>query len=652
MRFRQSGLAALAAAALCVAVRAAPQGVSVVAQPPAGQGPTATPGAPLKAGAGIILGRVVEAGSTNGVAGAIVSLTGGALGQPDQVFTNGVPAGNRRVVADSQGQFVFRDLPAGTYNIGSTAAGYVNGVYGQNRIITIQRTLDLVRTLEIAETDRLVQVSIQMFRRGGISGRVIDEAGDPMVGVSITVLARMVDWGGPVTQLSNNATTDDRGMYHVDVVPGNYVLGVLAATTTVPVTSVDGFTQAMAQGGAALQQYLSQATSGGGVLPRGYGTRLGPLLVSQFGNRNAPVVPPMPADGSAWFYPSTYHPSSLSSTGAALVSVGPGEEKSGIDIQMRPAPVRRVSGRIVGPGGPAGGMGLQLIPSDPTVQRTSPATLIDVPRALADSAGVFTFVGVTPGAYTLFVIKRGTAADPSSLWAAEPVTVGDGDVKDLEVQLKPGATISGRIVFEGAAAATAESFRSVAVTPRGAPGSTAALTAMPMVRGDAAGRFVTVQLVPGPYQMSFTTSPSGWTLKSITTGGQNAVDKIFQLPPSGISDMVVTFTEKRSSLTGAVRNADGDPGTLATVAVFPTDRGLWRLPGLASRRVQTAGPNREGRYGFYGLPEGEYYVVATEWPTADFSDPQVLTRLIPHASRITIGEGQTISQDLRTAAVK
>jgi hypothetical protein len=56
---------------------------------------------------------------------------------------------------------------------------------------------------------------------------------------------------------------------------------------------------------------------------------------------------------------------------------------------------------------------------------------------------------------------------------------------------------------------------------------------------------------------------------------------------------------------------------------------------MASRRVQTAGPQRDGRYSFYGLPDGEYYVVAPDWSAADFSDPQVLTKLMPHASRVT-----------------
>src|SRR6185295_4880894 len=113
-------------------------------------------------------------------------------------------------------------------------------------------------------------------------------------------------------------STDDRGMYHVDVTPGDYIVGVLAATTTVPGESVRGFLQAQAEGGVTFDNYLRQITAQqGGVLPRGVGARIGPLHVSQFGDRNSPVVPPPTTDArGTWFYPSMYHPAGLSMSAA------------------------------------------------------------------------------------------------------------------------------------------------------------------------------------------------------------------------------------------------------------------------------------------------------------------------------------------------
>ena len=137
------------------------------------------------------------------------------------------------------------------------------------------------------------------------------------------------------------------------------------------------------------------------------------------------------------------------------------------------------------------------------------------------------------------------------------------------------------------------------------------------------------------------------TLAQVTTSGQNAIDKPFELPSSGLSDLVVTLTNQISTVGGVVRDSNGAPAPTATVGVFPSDKSLWRIPGMSSRRVQTAAPSRDGRYTFRGLPSGDYFVIAVDWPSADFSDGSVLTKLIPSASRITIGDGGSVAQDLR-----
>jgi hypothetical protein len=63
--------------------------------------------------------------------------------------------------------------------------------------------------------------------------------------------------------------------------------------------------------------------------------------------------------------------------------------------------------------------------------------------------------------------------------------------------------------------------------------------------------------------------------------------------------------------------------------------------------VQATPPDASGRYSFRGLPEGDYYVVAVDWPAADFSDGDVLAVLIPSATRVSVGDGTSHTQDLR-----
>jgi hypothetical protein len=235
-------------------------------------------------------------------------------------------------------------------------------------------------------------------------------------------------------------------------------------------------------------------------------------------------------------------------------------------------------------------------------------------------------------------------------WAADSITVGaDNDLTNLTVRLQTGAPISGRLVVEGSGPPpTAAALKSITIRPTPLPGTPSSLMGMAgwVARLDDNGRLLSGPMVPGPYITAVSNLPPGWVLKSVTAGTQNAADKLFELTSAGITDLIVTITDKVSALVGTARDGNGQVEPTATVAVFPADKTLWAPPGMASRRVQTTAPARDGRYGFRGLPAGEYLVVATDWP-ADFSDNKVLATLMTDAVRVVIAEGGTSSQDVR-----
>jgi hypothetical protein len=613
----------------------------------------------------LVRGQVVEADSTAGVADAIVTLAGPALSQTTlpangvltpgaTVFSDGTPTGPRRVATDAQGRFLFRNVPAGTFTVTVTASGYMNGEFGETRPIQIRSALELVRALDVRDGERPPPVTIRLWKLGGISGVVLDEANEPVVAVPVAVLSRVTDWGGPVMQSQMTATTDDRGSYHADVPPGDYLVAILASTSTVPATAVDGFLQAMAEGGAAQQAYLNGVAASGGLLPRGAGVRTGDWLVNQLALGNRPTLPPIVTrEGGLTFYPTTYHPSSTMATSATVITLRSGEEKSGIDIHLRPVPVRRVSGLVTGPNGPVPHLALRLIAQDPAVRRTSPATVIDPSRALTDHNGAFTFLAVAPGAYTLAAFRAATV-NAGALWALHDVSLGETDIDDLQIVLRTGALISGHLVFEGSQAPPPTVLRTIGIALRPIPGSTPSFQqSIGVARIDTATlQFATAPIVPGLYTIAVSGVPSGWILKSVTANGANLADQAFELPASGVSAVAVTLSNRISMLSGIARDAESRPMPSATIAVFPADKALWLPPGVASRRVQTTAPMRDGRYTIRGLPAGEYFVVAADWPAADFTDGNVLTKLIPSASRVTIDEGTSRTQDLRVVGMR
>ena len=601
----------------------------------------------LKLGPASILGRIVENGSTTGIANAVVTLSGQALGASSALFSNGVLGGPRRVMTDSQGQFVFRELPAGLYSISVQASGYLDAVYGPpaSRPQPQGGTLGLTLT----DADKPFNVTVPMLRLGGISGRVVDEAGEPMVGAPVTVYAHRSEWGTKSLTTASRVNTDDRGRYHADVPPGDYLVALIAATTTVPAAAVDGFQQAQRAGGPTFQSYMSEISATGSLLPRGVGARVGNFLVSQFGMQNAWVVPPVYVREGRWFfYPSTFHPNSASLAFALVVTVSSGEEKTGIDLNVRPVPARRVSGRVVGPAGPVGGIALRLV--SPQVETANAIWSVsnETPQTITDGNGDFTFIGIAPGPYRLRVLRASQPAEPV-LWNADFIAVdADSDLTDLTVRLQSGATIGGRVVIESASPLPAAALKAITIRPTPLIGSASSLMGPAgwVVRPDDNGRFTTGQMVPGRYMIAVSALPAGWIVKTVTVGGQDAIDKPFDLTATGITDVVVTISDKSATLTGVVRNANGQPESGAAVIAFPTDSALSPPPGMASRRIQSAIPLRDGRYTLRDLPAGEYFVVATTW-AADFSDPRVRSTFAGDAVRVTIADGETKALDVR-----
>jgi hypothetical protein len=90
-------------------------------------------------------------------------------------------------------------------------------------------------------------------------------------------------------------------------------------------------------------------------------------------------------------------------------------------------------------------------------------------------------------------------------------------------------------------------------------------------------------------------APPGWTIKSELLNGRDVLDFPFDLEfHEHVGDIVITFTDQQTELSGTVVGADGKPNADATVLVFATDDRFWTP---RSRRIEAARPDINGQLG-------------------------------------------------------
>jgi len=140
---------------------------------------------------------------------------------------------------------------------------------------------------------------------------------------------------------------------------------------------------------------------------------------------------------------------------------------------------------------------------------------------------------------------------------------------------------------------------------------------------------------------------SDWFLKGAVSEGRDVADEPVELT-ADLSSVVLTFTDRPSSVAGVVR-AGSSPDGSAVVLVFPTDRSQWDPTGTAPRRLRTARATADGSYLFPSLPPGDYFILAVHETFEDeWRDPEFLESIAGSAEQVRLVEGERRTLDLRT----
>jgi len=542
------------------------------------------------------------------------------------------------VTTTDDGQFKFSNLPAGEFLLTASRPGFLDSTFGQKQPGDGRPGTPIA----LLDAQKLDRVSLPIARGGIITGTVVDDHGEPEFGAQVRALRWVMRTGERSLQVAASTSTDDRGMYRLTgLVPGDYLVSA---------TSTD---QPASEQAVALAKMRAEASAGAGDL---YGAAMQELKLTVANLTGAAGSgPDEPAGYAPVFYPGTTQPAS-----ATTLTLGVSEERPAVDLALQLVPLVRVTGIVSGAAGQAGSIPVTLTPVGSPVPFPGPRTT----RLAAD--GTFTFTGVAPGSYNVLaetanvtmafrvvsgdqmistIGKPDGAPEMPVLWASTDLTVDGHTLAPLALVLQPAMTLTGRLVASGAG--TPPDFTRVRISAAAASSQSPERNAqVSPAKVDASGRFTVNGFIPGRYRLNVAGVASPWKVASAGVGGRDAMDLPLEVRSTDdLTGMVVTLTDRSTTVSGRLQDANGQPGPNFTVVVFPSDNRYW-LP--QARRIQATRPGTDGRYSVHGLPPGDYRVaVVPDVEPGQWYDPAWLQSVIAQSIAFTLAEGQQLTQDLR-----
>jgi hypothetical protein len=171
------------------------------------------------------LGWQSAATGTAAIRGRVLDQTGGPLSDADVSLVrfdqSPNPANRWTVRTGDAGEFSFTGLVAGRYRVIASRSGYAMRTYQSTGLF------DVGRDLSLGDGESLDGLDIVLPRAGVIRGRIVDEAGQPVVGADVMPQAR---YEGKLVGVQQGSRTNATGDYELaGLAAGTYFVMVSAS---------------------------------------------------------------------------------------------------------------------------------------------------------------------------------------------------------------------------------------------------------------------------------------------------------------------------------------------------------------------------------------------------------------------------------------